>query len=124
MINSARVEEIFVDCLFETDEDVKDPVMVESVMFDVGFNPAKLVEHTPEITGMIDELPNEFKEGWSFLNLCMDKNDRQWTGEHRICDLLVALGIGIGRMKFCLPREFWQVMPGGVPYVQVVEEVA
>lgn len=33
---------------------------------------------------------------------------------------LVQLGIALGKVKYCLPREAWKNLPGGVPYFMVL----
>ena len=72
---------------------------------------------------MLGELPDEFHQvgggGWSFLNACNNRHGELWTGEHRIMELLVMLGIGIGRVRFVMPRDLWSEMPGGMPYFMV-----
>ena len=30
---------------------------------------------------------------------------------------LVVLGIGVGMVAYSLPRDVWNILPGGVPYV-------
>ena len=57
--------------------------------------------------------------GWSFLNMCVDKDGNQWTGFHEIVDKLLMLGIAIGKMSFLLPKQMWSILPGGMPYVVV-----
>lgn len=72
---------------------------------------------------MLDKLPEQFHEatggGWSFLNACNDRHGNQWTGLHQRMEQLFQLGIALGRVSYCLPREFWSAMPGGVPYIVV-----
>ena len=58
-------------------------------------------------------------KGWSFLNFCQDGKGELWTGVHKICDCLICLGLAIGKVNFLLPRELWDVLPGGVPYLQI-----
>lgn len=59
--------------------------------------------------------------GSSFLNACVDRDGVQW-GEHVNVDELVMLGQGIGKLKFCLPRERWDVFPGGMPYIVYLDK--
>lgn len=72
---------------------------------------------------MLAELPDDFKisrgGSYSFLNACLDKHGNQWTGLHRAQEELVRLGIAIGRVECCFPRETWAALPGGMPYFMV-----
>lgn len=120
-LTATRVYEVFLACLYKEGEDTSNHVKAEGITCLVGFNPDRLEEHRAEISEMLDELPEEFKEGWSFLNACVDKNDRQW-GEHKNVEQLFQLGIAIGRVKCLMPREIWAMLPGGMPYYTVLEE--
>ena len=72
---------------------------------------------------MIDCLPDAFKTtgggGWSFMNMCVDKEDVQWTDFHQTIDELVCLGLSIEKLSYLMPREFWKVLPGGMPYLVI-----
>lgn len=125
MIDGFKVTEIFNKCLFKDEEIVNgkpvvEPVKVEGIMNNFGLHPVRIEESADEISGFINELPEEFKNGWSFLNLCQTKDGELWTGAHSVCEQLVVLGLGIGKMKYCCPREMWATLPGGVPYIQVI----
>jgi len=124
VIDSQRVTEIFLNCLFREEEIINgepevEPIKAYGVMENVGFYPTRIKESTEEIKGFINELPEQFKNGWTFLNICQTKDGELWTGMHQVCDQLVMLGIAIGKMSFCLPRDMWSILPGGMPYVQV-----
>lgn len=129
MLESKRVEEVFVDCLFKDGEDHSEFIKAEGVVRTVGFHPGRLSGHIEEIREMLMELPVEFMKssgenggGWTFLNACNDKDGRQWTGSHLAMEQLFQLGIGIGLVECCLPRVMWPVLPGGVPYYTVDDE--
>lgn len=115
-----RVQAVFMDCLFKEGEPTDSAVIGKGVVRDFGFHPERLANHKAEIAEMCNELPDTFQKksggGWSFLNLCMDKHGTQW-GEHANCEQLVALAIASGQGSYPLPREMWQVLPGGMPYV-------
>lgn len=125
ILDPARVEAIFLDCLFEEGEDTSNHVRAEGVQQTAGFHPDRLQSHKAEIEAMLDELPEEFKEsgggGWSFLNACNDKHGNQWTGLHQRMEQLFQLGIGIGKVRATLPREMWSALPGGVPYYVITD---
>lgn len=128
MLSAQRVEEIFLDCLFNDDEDTADHVECEGILHTAWFHPGRLETNRTEIGALLDELPEPFHEagggGWSFLNACNDKNNVQWTGFHQTMERLFLLGIGIGRAQWLLPRNMWSAFPGGMPYVVVKTETA
>ena len=84
-----------------------------------GFHPDRLNGHKIEIEKILNELPDSFKKGDSFLNMCMDKHDNHW-GEHKNCEQLMALGTAIEKLKCVFPREMWIVLPGNMPYLMLV----
>lgn len=95
-------------------------VIVEGLQGKFGFHPGRLESHRAEIIAILQEMNPAFRKdgggGFTFLNLCEDRNGVQW-GEHRSCDELVMLAIGIGVAKYCFPRDMWGVLPGGMPYI-------
>jgi len=118
--NMAKItEEAFRDCLFKEDEDHTVHVAVEGLTMGFGFHPKRLEEKRELVTALLAKLPEEFKEGWSFLNLCTTKDGEQWA-DHRICEQLVAMALGLGLMKYTMPRERWFCLPGGVPYLTIL----
>jgi len=123
ILTGDHVNDVFVDCLFKDGEDTTEHIMAEGIVRTVGFHPGRIEEHRQEIHDMLAELPNEFKisggGGMSFLNACMDKHGNQWTGMHLSQEQLIQLGIAIGEVEYCLPREMWGAFPGGMPYFMV-----
>ena len=109
----------FMDCLFEEGEDTTNHVKVEGLTSMFGLHPQRLEEKRELVTVLLAELPAEFKEGWSFLNLCTTKDGEQWTDMHLVCEQLVVMAIGLGLMEYCMPREMWVILPGGVPYLMI-----
>lgn len=126
-LTADKVHEIFMKCLFEEEESKENYVEGEGVMIKVGFHPNRLKEAESDIIHLLEELPDEFKQsgggGWSFLNMCNDKHGNQWADLHTTMDELVCLGNAVGKLQFQLPREIWQALPGGMPYLVVLEEV-
>jgi len=53
--------------------------------------------------------------------MCMDKHGVQW-GEHRNIEQLVVLGIAAKMVKYCMPRDMWGILPGGMPYIAIDTE--
>jgi len=124
-LTSENVHETFMDCLFKDGESTENHVVSRGVMNNVGFHPQRLEKHRHIIAEMCEELSDEFKEkgggGMSFLNMCIDRNGRQWADLHQTMDELITLGMATGKMCFLMPREMWNMFPGGMPYVVVKE---
>ena len=124
-LTSERVTEIFLDCLYREDEDTSNHIKAEGITTNVGFHPERLEGHRAEVEAMLMELPDQFLlskgGGWSFLNACMDRNDIQWGG-HENVQQLILLGIGLNKVRFCMPRSMWSVLPGGMPYFVVLDK--
>jgi hypothetical protein len=126
-LTSENVDTIFKDCLFKSEEVVDgkpiiEPIMGEGILNNFGFHPERLESHRIEVAEMLSQLPDNFKKtkggGMSFLNACMTKDDRQW-GEHRNMEQLFSLGYALKLVTYPLSREFWDTLPGGVPYITV-----
>lgn len=122
-LTARRVEAVFKDCLFRDGEDTSVAVMAEGVTTTAGFHPERLNAHRGEIEELLGELPDNFKKdtggGWSFLKACVDKNGNQWTGFHSIMEHLFQLGIATGKVECQIPREYWEILPGGMPYYTI-----
>lgn len=123
-LTSENVTNVFMDCLFRDEElagglPYTKHVIGEGITIKTAFNAERLESHKQDILDMVDALPPQFKEGWSFLNMCNDKSDKQWTGEHRVMEQLVTLGMATGKIKLLAPKEMWPMFPGGMPYYQV-----
>ena len=124
VLTADAVNRLVSECLFAQEEPKHGAVIVEGITATYGFHPARLTAAACRIRALLDELPEEFHagsgEGWTFLNACVDRRGRQWTGEHRAMEALFCLGIGTGAAKWLLPRDMWNVYPGGIPYVLVL----
>lgn len=124
-LTANNVHDTFIKLLFKEGEPTEGNVSAQGVMLNVGFHPERLEENKENISSMLDDLPDNFKEGkgggWSFLNACVDKNDIQWADMHQTVDELVCMGIAIGAVKFQFPREMWSAFPGGMPYFSVAK---
>ncbi len=130
MIDANKVDEVFRDCLFRNDE-IKDgkpilePKVVDGVLNKVGFHPERILTYKEQIIGWLNELSDDFKVGkgggMSFLNACNTKDDEQWTGMHQRMDQLFCLGMGIDKVQYQMPREMWSSLPGGMPYLAILE---
>lgn len=116
---SKLVSKAFMKSLFKEGEDTTNHVKVEGIMSNFDFHPQRLEEQRELVTALLAELPAEFKKGYTFLNFCMNKNGELWTGEHRVCEQLIVMAIGLDLMSYCMPRDMWAILPGGVPYIIV-----
>jgi len=118
-LTAQRVNELFLDCLFKDGEDHTNHIAVEGLTENFGLHPQRLESHRQEIKELLDELPEQFKEGWSFLQACVDKHGNQWA-EHPTMQELFVMGIGLKLAEYCAPRDMWRILPGGMPYIKVL----
>jgi hypothetical protein len=104
-----------------------DYVRIEGIVRTFTFDKKKLEEHREQIIDLVDWLPDEFFEdkggGWSFLNLCNDRDGVQWTGLHQDMETLCCLAIAVDKGKWLLPREVWSSLPGAMPYISFTPRV-
>lgn len=119
-LTSENVTAVMKDCLFKDDESRDGAILVPGIVRDFGLHPTRLESHREDILSMLQELDPAFYAsvggGWSFLNLPMRKDGSQW-GEQANAEELYILAAGLKLAKFCLPREMWSALPGGVPYI-------
>lgn len=113
-----NVEAVFADCLADSAAHT-----LKGVLIEVAFNSEKIEAHKEDIMQMLMQLPKEFHRtgggGWTFLNMCIDRDGNQWTDYHQTQDKLVCLGRAIGAVEFLLQRDLWRVFPGGMPYIVI-----
>lgn len=122
-ISAERVESMFHVCLYGGTNPAR-RLTVDGITANYWLDRNYVDAYRQEIREMLATLPGEFKAsgggGWSFLNLCTDRNGTQWTGEHRVMDMLVILGIAAGEAEYQpADRALWPALPGGLPYVTV-----
>lgn len=115
------VGRVFRECLFAEDEPKSDPVIVDGITATFGFHPGRLADAKDKLRSLlVGMLPNEFLStdggGGSFLRLPMTKNGEHW-GDHANCQELMCLAIGAGLARYCVQREWWAALPGGMPYI-------
>ncbi len=129
-LNPERVSKIFFDCLYDEDYDrekaLKEAIIIEGIIGNFGFRPNKIDKNQKEIIELLLELPIIFMKsngvGASFLNACIDRHGNLWTGEHMIMEQLFALGSAVERVICPLPKIAWVLLPGGMPYYQVIDD--
>lgn len=139
MIDANRLQDILFACLLG--EDLRDEInqakeedkekarellhkhnvkMVEGLLSKFVLRIDEVEKHREEIQGFISQLSPDFSKhkggGTSFLNLCFTAKGEQW-GEHRSGEILVVLAIALDLAGYCLPKEIWGALPGGVPYI-------
>lgn len=108
------VNKLFMECLTDN---TRGSVLTEMILATVWLD---VRGHEVEVKSLLDELSPDFHtEGASFLNACYDKDGTLWTGSHRTMDELFGLGRAAGFVDYCLGREFWSMLPGGVPYLLI-----
>lgn len=122
-LDAHNIQEVFMKCLFESHEVngreiPEDAVKAEGIQRTFYFHPGRLNENQDNIKKFINQLPDVFEEGYTFLDMPMTKSGVQW-GEHRNCEQLLVLGIALDLMEYVMPRELWSSLPGGMPYVIV-----
>lgn len=122
-LSSQNVCAVFNGCLMMIPGD-NTATIVNGVQLTARFNPERLENHRADIIAMLDHLPDEFHvgsgNGWTFLNMCIDRNGVQWTDLHEVCDMLLCLGIGIDAVEYTIKqRDLWKMFPGGMPYVTI-----
>lgn len=121
ILTAEKVTEIFMNCLYDNDEDSSNHVKGIGVFVTVGFHPDRLKQAKQDIIKMLDELNEDFRlsvgMGTSFINMAFDKDKKRWTDSVKIAEQLLCLGSAIDKLDFCLPKEYWSIFPGGAPYV-------
>lgn len=121
-LTAENVEKVFINCL-ATEPD--NSVAGKGVLMEYRFDGKELNAAKDIIISFLKQLQDEFQQskggGWSFLNAYVDKNNNQW-GEHKHIEWLIALGNALGLVTFSLPKEMWNVLPGGMPYFVVKDE--
>lgn len=121
-LNGTNVEAVTKSCLFDkrpVGDEMEAAVLVRGITVTMGFSRARIEEKRAIIDAWLDQMNPTFTKGWSFLNLCEDKDGNLWTGFHAVMEMLIMLGMAIGRVEWCLPREHWNILPGGMPYLVI-----
>lgn len=133
-LNIENVDRIFSDCMFRSHEEYEERkkeglhVFVHSIQnpkVKIGFHPERIEAHRQEIREMLSQLPDGFfpgtGDGASFLQTCSTKDGQLWTGFHTEMEKLCLLGLASHQMKMCVEDpQVWYILPGGMPYLQVL----
>ena len=131
-IDALQVSQAFMDCLYNPEElkglvgAPEGTIMVDGITSKFGFHPVRLEAKRTQVASWLNSLPDDFQKlgsgGASFLNACVQADGTQWTDLHRDMEQLFCLGMGLGLVKNLMPREMWNVLPGGMPYYVVSGE--
>lgn len=121
MSPARKIHEIFMYCLFDEGEDQTGAVLVQGLSSGFGFHPERLAEVKEDLRKIAsDVVSDEFLEskggGMTFLRLPVGRDGKVWC-EQKTSQELMCLCIASGFANYCLPRELWDMMPGGVPYL-------
>ena len=119
---SELTQNAFMDCLLKEGEDTTNCVRIEGISDVFDLHSQRLEKKRNLVTTLLAELPAEFKEGSSFLNLCITKDGKLWTSPYmpcmfEQCEQLAVMAIGLGLMEYCSLKKLWVFLPGGVPYL-------
>lgn len=113
-LTTSNVETVFRACLRD-EGPITEGVIHNAILDTTG--------HEQDIKDLLSQLHTQFRQnqggGWSFLMACETSTGIHW-GEHFDIEKLVLLGRAAGLLEFCLPREFWRELPGGMPYFMVL----
>ncbi len=124
-LTAEAVEAVLLSALPETKDTQGECVEIQGVMGTFRLQKRSLQEQSLTIKELLAQLPNEFYAdeggGWSFLNMCTTANGSLW-GQQRDVNNLIVLGLGLELVSFLMPRELWEALPGGMPYVQIVSK--
>lgn len=124
VLTTASLLEVFMKAMCTIEELGYEPVVAEGPILTVAFEPERLEAQREQVRAWLRELPLEFfpksmggGDGWTFLQMPFKRNDVHW-GEHPDCERLLQLAIALGEAQYLAPRSMWEVLPGGMPYVQ------
>jgi hypothetical protein len=122
LIDPNRVSVLFEEVCAPDDSGT----VVEGGIAPVRLDVEKLETHRAEVAEMLGNLPIGFLPeaeggggGWSFLQACMDRDGEQWTGRLMVMNQLFTMGCALKLVTLLLPREMWDILPGGMPYYTV-----
>lgn len=125
MLTVDNVKRVLSHCLHVPTQDADtESIQVEGLVNNFLFSRSRLEASKDEIAAMLAELPGAFQQsgggGMPFLNACNTKDGVQWADSHQYMEWLFALGMGVGKVEYCAPREIWSSLPGGMPYLVIL----
>lgn len=93
--------------------------LIDGVMNRVAVSVERVANHRDVVVAMLQELPKRFHTaagGSSFLHLPMLDNGTIWGDQVR-AEMLLVLALALDLAEYSAPRDLWDTLPGGVPYV-------
>jgi hypothetical protein len=129
ILTAEAVNRVFIDCLSGSSEEGNpDVLVVDGIVNRFALSKTKVEIYREKIKDLLTELPLPFfpttmggQGGWSFLQMCVDRDDNQW-GEHPDMEKLCILGLATNMVHWCVPRNLWAILPGGMAYLVVDTE--
>ncbi len=129
-----NVHDLFWSCMWnkeELDTLSKEELMerskvVQGVAKTFGFNPYRLQSHRDEVKDLLSQVnpgfwDNSPEKGMLFIELGVVFSTKQLWGEHPTMEMLMGMAIGLGLMKYLMPRTMW-ALTMGVPMLAIVSE--
>lgn len=119
-----KLAELLSNCAipkFDTNRysNVKKIIGISGVSF---FRLDKVLENREEIKSIIDQLHDNFDNGWSYTQINRVKDGSTWTDKDTQMELLLMLGLASGLLEFCSKRGDWHKLPNGMPYIRRVDD--
>jgi hypothetical protein len=115
-LTSQNVEKLFNSCLS------KAGIFIEGKLVSARLD---IKGHEQEIISLLLQLPEDFYaskgKGWSFHQANTTKSGIEWTSTYTIIEKLVLLGIVGGVVKYLPSKNFWQSLPGEMPYFVILD---
>lgn len=120
-LTQERVDALMHACLFTEGEDTSTQIVIEGIYRTFGLDPIRVFSHREEILELLAQLPERFGKtggGWSFMQMPFNRDMQQW-GEQLDAEVLMCLGMAIKQVHYLAPRQLWDMLPGGMPYLFV-----
>lgn len=121
-LTAVRVRHIYADCYREERHTVK-VAKVTAWLCAHTLSDSRLYKYREDVIRMLLSLKPEArvdeKGGMSVAVMTYRGDNTQWTDDMSDIDKLIALGMAMGLLSFCAPRDKWPALPGGLPYVRI-----
>jgi len=125
MSYATTVHELMKLCLFKDAEldggPPKDAIFVQGIVQSFALHKGRIEENKDILRKLAKEIiKDEFLKngggGFTFLHLPQSRDGELWC-EQRTAEALFCLCKAAGFAEYCIPRDLWPALPGGVPYV-------
>lgn len=123
-LSKENVKHVLTTCLQiqsapESGTESTETVVVQGIANNFVFNKHMLLQEEKHIEELLSDLPEDFKQGSSFMQMYTNREGEQWTGVIQPLEELLALGVAVGKIHYLVPREQWWSLSGGMPYIAV-----